>query len=172
MLYFMRHAQSTANRDGVYAGHSAEALLTPEGRAKLRTFAMSNQQRFDKIYTSELIRSVESAQIFLEEQAWSAPTIADQRINELDFGSLTGKSYLKFDSEELYRKFNIEPKSAFYERVKSFYDDIRQEAEQSDVLIIGHAGTGKILYAIIHDIPYTDYNSVPDISSYAIHRLS
>ncbi|MEO8911878.1 MAG: histidine phosphatase family protein [Candidatus Saccharimonas sp.] len=168
MIYFIRHAQSEANKKGIYAG-SLNSPLTSGGISRFRAFSRRNEKVFGKIYVSQLSRSIESGRIFQSEQSYDSVLLIDPRANELNFGKLAGRPYISLDSQHIYDEYDIESKEAFYNRVKNFYDDIRYD--ENDALIIGHAGVAKMLQTIINDKPIEDYNKAKLISAYEIYQL-
>lgn len=172
MLYFVRHAQSEANRDGIYAGSTIDSRLTDSGIVKFREFSRNNTHVFNKIFVSTLSRSIDSGKIFQEEQVYPIVLSKDVRINELDFGYLSGKEYRNFNNTKMYEHFDIERKHDFYKRIRSFYDDIKEQARTDDILIVGHAGVGKMLLAIARELPYENYNDTLDIARYKIYSIS
>ena len=172
MIYFVRHAESEANRARIYAGSTIDSHLTGSGAANFRKFSRNNTLIFDKIFVSTLRRSADSGKIFQEEQTYPLTLVKDERLNELDFGRLAGKTYRHFDSPEQYQEFDIEQKHIFYERIKSFYEGIKDKAHSDNIVIVAHAGVGKMLYAIAHQLPYERYNEVPDFNSYELYSLS
>jgi broad specificity phosphatase PhoE len=172
MIYFIRHAQSEANRDRIYAGSSIDVQLTYQGVAQFTSFARANQHIFSKIFVSNLKRSIDSGKIFQDEQNYETQLIEDARLNELDFGHLSGKEYIDFDNTEAYKQYNIESKESFYKRVKEFYDTVSLEASSADIVIIAHAGVGKMLYTIALGLNFENYNDAPEPQSHRIHLIS
>ena len=172
MLYFLRHAQSLANRDGIYAGAALNSGLTKDGVRKFTEYAGTNTIQFEKLYVSELSRSLNSGKVFSDLQKNDIEIITDSRINELDFGKLTGHRYITFDTQDIYKKYKIESKESFYNRVHSFFGDIQATTKKDEnILIVGHSGVGKMLYAIVNDLPYDSYNSLGKFEDYKIYLL-
>ena len=172
MLYFLRHAQSIANQSGIYAGGSLDSHLSEEGIQKFSDYVSTNTLKFDIIYVSELSRSIESGKLFANLQKEKINIISDARINELDFGKLTGHKYISFDTENIYKKFQIESKESFHSRVNSFYKElIKKDLADKNILIVGHSGVGKMLYTIVNSLPYERYNSYQRFDDYEVYLL-
>lgn len=89
--YLIRHGESTANRDGLYAGQ-IDVPLTERGRRQAHALA----ERFadlplDHIVASDLRRSLETARILAHRRA--TPVKVDPRFRECHFGLWEGLSY-------------------------------------------------------------------------------
>lgn len=169
MIYFLRHAQSEANEEGVYAGSKLDTKLTKNGILRLKETAQKNTIIFKKIYVSTLSRSIESGRIFLAEQPYTAEMIPDERINELDFGDLTGLPYINFDTEQAYETYNIERSKDLHERVLNFYNNIKDD--EGPILVLAHAGVGKMLQTIMYNKQAAEYNKNEEVKQYRIYEL-
>lgn len=171
MIFFLRHAQSESNQKGIYAGSGLDTKLTDSGIAKLKEIASKNTIIFKKVYVSCLSRSIESGKIFLAEQPYSAQIIPDKRINELDFGGLTGLPYIDidFNTKQAYEDYSIETSQAFHDRVLSFYNDLKNQ--DGPILILAHAGIGKMLQTIVSNSSVAEYNQNQDFEQYKIYQL-
>ncbi|GAB4228947.1 MAG: 2,3-bisphosphoglycerate-dependent phosphoglycerate mutase [Methyloligellaceae bacterium] len=93
VLVLVRHGQSEWNKKNLFTGWK-DVDLTPEGEAEARKAgALLKREgiRFDIAFTSALKRAQRTLQIILEEIGQSGlETIADQRLNERDYGDLVG----------------------------------------------------------------------------------
>src|SRR5690606_7631707 len=124
---------------------------------------------FERIYVSDLSRSVESGEILLQEQPYKGELIIDERTRELNFGKLTGKSYREFDTEQSYDRYDIESKLDFYTRIRSFYEDVK---DNEDVIrIVGHDSVAKMIEASINGMPVESYNKIRSLKPYTIYPL-
>ncbi len=64
-VYFVRHGESEENLRKAFAGHY-DSLLTEDGRAEaLAAKSMLENIKFDKVYSSDLLRAVETQKIAL-----------------------------------------------------------------------------------------------------------
>lgn len=86
-----RHGESEGNREGRFGGHSATPL-TERGRAQASaTGALLARSGIDVIYTSDLVRAVETAALIAEATAVTPePTFA---LRERSVGDLTGLTF-------------------------------------------------------------------------------
>ncbi|MCI5775520.1 MAG: histidine phosphatase family protein [Aerococcus sp.] len=92
-LYFMRHGETILNRYNRMQGW-ADALLTEEGRQGIaKTGEALRHIPFSAVYTSDLSRTVATAQIILANNVMTASDITIQQLPEFReeyFGSLEG----------------------------------------------------------------------------------
>lgn len=87
-VYFVRHGQSQANLDKVFAGQS-DAKLTPLGRTQAEEIRpVLDGIPFDKVYSSDLSRAYDTQGIALP--GYESEKLPQLR--EIDVGNLVGKS--------------------------------------------------------------------------------
>jgi broad specificity phosphatase PhoE len=88
--YFIRHGQIASNLKKVYSGRSDEAL-TETGRDQVRQ-ASSQLAEIDiaAIYSSPLMRTLQTADIIVHELDWNLPINSDDSFNELKMGPWEG----------------------------------------------------------------------------------
>lgn len=106
-IYILRHGETALNAKGVMQGWLDEPL-NENGR---KLAALSGQAmkgiRFDRCISSPFVRATETAEILLRESGNAANIAIDDRIREIHFGDLEGKSLSEM-GEEGY-KFNMDP---------------------------------------------------------------
>ncbi len=88
-IYFARHGQTTYNQRDLVSGQT-NCALTSLGREQARSIAGNLQKPVDAVFSSELDRAIESAQLFLSTSRSSAEFLIDQRLNEVSMGDLEG----------------------------------------------------------------------------------
>ena len=82
MIYVIRHGQTELNSRGVLQGRS-DRPLNETGIAQARAAAERLRDiRFDRVYTSPLVRAVQTAQIL----APDITPVIDARLIEMDYG--------------------------------------------------------------------------------------
>lgn len=104
-LYFMRHGETVFNRYNLMQGWS-DTPLTKEGRLDaIRSGLGMRDVHFDAVYTSDLRRTVETAQLFLKNHPNRDNLTIEMmpEFREVFFGSLEGKSANDLWGE-LYKK--------------------------------------------------------------------
>lgn len=94
-LCFVRHGQSTWNRDNRFIGW-ADTPLTDDGVLEARVAGQMLERsgmRFDEVHTSMLRRSIRTVNLVLMELGQEyIPVYKDWRLNERSYGSLVGKN--------------------------------------------------------------------------------
>ena len=146
MLYIIRHGKTEMNAKMLMQGRS-DYPLNETGIAQAEEAAgrfADMGVRIDKVYTSPLIRAVQTA----ERIAPDAELAVEQRLIEMDYGPYEGMD-LNHPAPEVIDFFmdfvnvpapeGMEQLPAVVERVGSFLDEIVEEAEKSNILISTHA---------------------------------
>lgn len=146
MLYIIRHGKTDQNSKMLLQGRS-DHPLNGEGTEQ----AAEAAQRFadmgveiDKVYTSPLIRAVRTAEIV----APAAEKVTDRRLIEMDYGPYEGMD-LRDPAPEVMEFFSdfvnvpapegMEPLPEIVSRLGDFLEEIREEAEEKNILISTHA---------------------------------
>ncbi|AAO35319.1 alpha-ribazole phosphatase [Clostridium tetani] len=157
-IYLVRHGETEKNTLKKYYGN-LDVGLNEKGkmqceylREKLRNIEL------DKVYTSEMKRAIETANIILQDREYKITK--DNRLNEMNMGDFEGKDHKEL--EKLYPKeWNAwcedwkecsppkgESYKTFYYRVKEFIEDVLKE-EVENILIVAHGGVIKSIYTYI-----------------------
>lgn len=146
MLYIIRHGETANNRKKLLQGRS-DKPLNDKGIAQAeeagRLFA-SRGIVFDKVYSSPLIRAVQTAQAI----AGDAEVVTDDRLIEMDYGPYEGMD-LTAPAPEVMAFFmdfagtpapdGMEQLGSVVSRLGEFLEEIREEAVNKNVLISTHA---------------------------------
>lgn len=149
---FLRHAQTTANRDGIFAGRF-DCNITEEGfRAAQNLFP---NEKFDFIYCSPLKRTSQTLHAFSPKTI----PIIDERIIEVDVGEWQGKlkSTLEKDLISKFLLGNFIPNGAESveqtdARIKSFITDIFSKYSENDnILVVTHNGAMRSIKRLFPD---------------------
>ena len=146
MIYIIRHGQTEKNRANVLQGRS-DIPLNDSGRQQaeeVKDQFIKAGIHFDLVYTSPLIRAVQTAAIIAE----GIPQLKDDRLIEMDYGPYEGMDLADPAPEvlEFFRDFvhnpapnGMEPLQAIVVRLGSFLEEIREEAAEKNILISTHA---------------------------------
>jgi len=163
MIYFLRHGESKANVDGVFAGQLDDSPLSDVGIEQAKVAARQLQSlQFDRIIASKLIRTRQTAEIVAEVIAFDPTKIEyDDRILEYDMGSLTGTPNRKVTSLELISAEGAEDVKRFQDRVVSFLQDYKDSPQ--NILLVSHAGVGRIIECSKNGLDPTTFY---DLASY------
>ena len=146
MIYIVRHGQTEKNKANVLQGRS-DVPLNDAGRRQAEEVRDRFREagiRFDLVYTSPLIRAVQTAEII----AGGTPQIVDERLIEMDYGPYEGMDLSNPAPEVLtfFRDFvhnpapdGMEPLQAVVDRLGTFLEEIRKEAAERNILLSTHA---------------------------------
>lgn len=146
MLYIIRHGQTANNKKKLLQGRSDMSLNEKgleQAKAASELFT-SIGVKFDKVYTSPLIRAIETANAIAD----GAEVIVDDRLIEMDYGPYEGMD-LTSPSPEVMAFFmdfagtpapdGMEQLGSVVGRLGEFLEEIREEAVEKDILISTHA---------------------------------
>ena len=146
MIYIVRHGQTEKNQANVLQGRS-NAPLNAAGQQQAKALQeklAAAGVRFDKVFTSPLLRAVQTASIL----APGVPCRMDERLIEMDYGPYEGMGFTDFPPEVLYffKDFvhhpapaGMEPLTEVVKRLGAFLEEIREEAKGANVLVSTHA---------------------------------
>ena len=150
-LILVRHGETAYNVKGIMQG-TADIPLNANGRKQ--AFEAKDKLKDTKIdvcFSSSLARALETAHIITNKEV-----ITDNRLMERKLGSLEGKSHDLYDSKLYYdykvnsNKYDVEPVRDLFERVQSFYDEIKTKYKDKTVLIISHQATIRVFNFVIN----------------------
>ena len=125
-LWLVRHGETTRSVAHEVAGWS-DPPLTERGRREVRRLReLFEGQHFDGVWSSDLVRTVESARL-----AWGEP-VQDPRLRELNFGELEERPFSEVDPEVAmevmeFRGFDLpggESLESFRRRIESFVEEL------------------------------------------------
>lgn len=146
MIYIVRHGQTAKNKANVLQGRS-DIPLNEKGRkqaAQVRDQLAAAGICFDRVYSSPLIRAMQTAQIIAQDKA----VIIEERLIEMDYGPYEGMDLNDPAPEVMtfFRDFVHNPAPEGMEqlhdivaRLGTFLDEIRKEAVSHNILLSTHA---------------------------------
>lgn len=103
-IYLIRHGETDLNRQGVVQGSGVDSMLNEWGEAQAAAFFNAYQHiPFDKIYTSNLIRTHQSVRGFIRQ---GIPHESYEGLNEISWGIREGKEPNTGDSN-YYRELVV-----------------------------------------------------------------
>ena len=153
ILYLVRHAQSTANSDGILAGRIPGISLDKKGvkqAEKLSKF-LANVE-FEKIIASPLERTQETATILRAD----AEVKIDYRIAECDYGQWSGQKIEDLQKLELWKEIQKTPSSVTFPEGESMQEmfnrawssvEFWNQEVTGNYLMISHADVIKAIVA-------------------------
>lgn len=155
--YLIRHGESTANRDGVYAGDT-DVPLTGTGRRQALALARRLASvSLDAIVTSHLQRAVHTAEAIAAGRGLEVAV--DPRWRELDLGSWEGRTFdavAREDSEAFARWLEGgseaaapggESWAAMMERVGEAWEQWRRRVGAGAIAFVTHTGPIRAMVA-------------------------
>ena len=124
MIYLVRHGQTDWNLEKKTQGHT-DISLNDNGREQaLRVSDLLRNYKIDKIYSSDLLRASETAEII--NKCLNLNIILDNRLREINYGDLEGIPRTTL-SQDVWAVFNnnplelhAEPMLDVYTRIKNF----------------------------------------------------
>ena len=162
-LYFVRHGESEANLLNEFSNRGLKHGLTAKGREQSLELAKGlGHLPIRKLFTSPLLRSVQTAQVL--GYAFNQPYEVTDALREYDCGVLEGKSdpaswslYAEvFDAWIIDHQWDrrIEGGESFYDfqaRFLPFLDGLVQAYERFDVnvVLVGHGGLYRCMLPLV-----------------------
>lgn len=174
-----RHAQSTFNRDGLVIGQN-DPVLTPEGRRAGKALASRLAREFrgiagGVIYSSPLMRAVNTARIFAECLKW--PVAIREALTELSAGKWEGlrRDVLGLSGNNLRQGWEDRPpKGESYadgeKRVLPVAAEILGRRNEGPVLVMAHAALNRVLLRLLKGLSPEEAVTL-DIPHDVVHRV-
>ena len=163
--YIVRHGETEWNRDGRIQGH-ADVPLSELGKRQVKTLANRLAEcKFSVVYTSDLSRAIESAEIIVNGREVSITTDADLR--EFSYGEWEGLTLQEAEEQdaglfaELMKLENNEfaapggeSTPQVLDRVRRFYANTQKLHDvDEDILVVAHGGSIRALLVCLLDLP-------------------
>ena len=176
----MRHGETDWNFVGRWQGHS-DTPLNDAGREQARGLA-ATLDRVDAIYSSDLARARETAEILAERLG--LPVRLDERLRERGFGSWEGLTSAEIEERfpDSYRRWraghgpgteDAEPFDVFADRIRSLVEEVLREHPHDTVLIVAHGGSIRVVHALARGIDYVrDHASIPPVPNCVVARFA
>lgn len=162
-IVLVRHGQTDCNRDGIWMGIRLDVSINETGKAQMNSIVPELKSlNPELIICSPMRRTRESAEIIKE--ALEIPIEFDERIMEVDVGSLSGQSRVEaatamgLSLEEAthqyrvgqhdYSPFGGETAQDILGRTEDFLNDLSQRKERC-IIIMSHGGLVRSLHMVI-----------------------
>jgi broad specificity phosphatase PhoE len=154
-IVFETHAISTDNEAGIATGW-LEGQLSEEGRRLARRLGERRRGEWiDAVYTSDLGRAVETAELAFGDSG--IPIRRDARLRECNYGSLNGCRVIEVERQRIKRIDEPFPGGESYrqtvERMRSFLGDVAVEHGSGRIVVIGHSATRWALDHLLKGVP-------------------
>jgi broad specificity phosphatase PhoE len=172
-LILVRHGETDWNAQHRWQGHS-DTPLNAAGRNQAGVLA-GELKRVDAVYSSDLARARETAEILAERIGLEVRL--DPRLRERGFGAWEGLTTEEIESsfpaEQRRWRAGIgagapdaEPFDAFAARVGSFVEEVGHRHVGEEVLVVAHGGTIRVIHALAAGLDYVrDHRSIPAVAN-------
>jgi broad specificity phosphatase PhoE len=162
-IVFETHSISTDNEAGIATGW-LDGRLSEAGRQYARELgARRRSERVDAVYTSDLRRAIETAEV-----AFVGSDIEirqDRRLRECDYGKLNGMPVSLLERERYHHVDDPWPEGESYRqvvaRVQDFLRHLSSPPGEGRFVIIGHTATLWALDHLAHGEPLETLVSSP-----------
>ena len=178
-LLLVRHGETDWNRDGRWQGGS-DTSLNDLGREQARSLAEGLDGNIDVVYSSDLARARQTAEIVAEKLGLGVRV--DPRLRERGFGSWEGLTTPEIEVRfaEAHRRWragegagadDAEPFEDFSARVNRFLADVLRLHPGEEVLVISHGGSIRAIHALAVGLDYVrDHRLIPAVPNCAVAR--
>jgi len=185
-LYFIRHGETTSNKNRIRQGVQIDDYLDTQGVLQIEKIAKFVEYlKLDVLFTSYLHRAEETAALIDKSLKEPVQILHDFRLRERDFGRLTGKTQEEWDKElphnreyealqtYNYRPFGGESVDDVRQRAISAILDIVENYDHRNIGIITHNGIIRLMlfhFPSITRIYRGDGESKKDIANADIYE--
>jgi broad specificity phosphatase PhoE len=170
-IHLVRHGETDWNHELRWQGHS-DVPLNERGREQARELAdQLSVAGFSAVYSSDLSRAAETAQIVADRL--SLPVQTDAALREIDVGSWEGftlteiearspEAVTRWDEQGEHGWEGGESHTAMMARVRDAIRSIAARHEGEEVVVVSHGGPIRALKALAAGLDYPrDRRSVP-----------
>ena len=149
-ILLARHGETDWNREGRWQGW-ADPPLNETGRAQARTLATQlRETEFDAVYSSDLRRAYETAEIVAEPHG--SAVIADAGLREIDVGSWSGLTHAELEVQfPNGDRPDGETREEHAARVLAAVERIARAHPGERILLVTHGGTMRALRGHVSD---------------------
>lgn len=172
LLTIVRHGQTDANIDKVWAG-STNSPLTPHGQKQAQAsahFIHTHYRPIENIYASPLDRAHDTARAIADPLALT-PEI-DPDLAEFDLGDWEGKSFKSLhENERLFQNMKSDPHFRPHggespvqvgDRLTAALRRIADKHPGERVVVVSHGGALSIAFGLLLDNDYSRWNRMMD----------
>jgi 2,3-bisphosphoglycerate-dependent phosphoglycerate mutase len=174
-IVFETHSTSVDNERGIATGW-LPGRLSPHGKRQAEELgARRRDDGLSAVYTSDLTRAVETAEIAFAGSP--LPIYRECRLRECNYGELNGAPVPELDAVRVQHVDEPFPGGESYRaavaRVGEFLDELVAERDGERVLLIGHGATRFALDHLVNGVPLEQLVSAPfDWQEGWIYRLT
>lgn len=163
-LTLIRHGETAWNADGILQGH-LPSELSPLGRRQAQAVArrLAAEPRFDAVYSSDLMRSLQTADYFTELRPTAI--VREPRLRERSMGAFDGLTWQQVESRfpDQYAQYRTgrldyampegESSQQVYDRVIACINDLADRHQGRHLLVFTHGGVLHRIFRYVTDSP-------------------
>jgi len=181
-LYIIRHGETELNRLGIVQGRGVDSDLNDTGRAQAAAFFERYKTvAFDKIYTSELKRTHQTVQQFID---LGLPWEQESGLDELAWGLWEGQPNTE-ESRAAFREVVEKWQGGNYDakfeggespndvsiRLQETISLIKSKTDEKRILVCMHGRAMRLLLCLLLDKPLSEMGDFPHQNT-TLYRLS
>lgn len=148
-VYFIRHGESEANRDGAHSGWSPAPLTDAGLKQAEAARALLEKVEFDRVYVSDVLRAQQTARALFPNAAYIYTALARELnntamkgLNKQQMVEKFGDAYLAcreaFDYAPL--GLNCESRAHLFARAEEFLKTLNRVSGAKRIAVVSHAG--------------------------------
>jgi uncharacterized phosphatase len=171
-VYFSRHGEAEANKQGLLAGAKSDSPLTASGREHGHDIANALKgKRIDLIVTSPLARASDTAKIIAKDIGYVGEIIENSIFIERDFGSVTN-----MPKADAFKRLDdgtasgVESVFDFGNRARSAIQWLETRHE-NNILIVSHGAFGQMLGTLVNGGHPEDFLSYKTLENAEIFEI-
>jgi len=171
--FLLRHGESVGNVKKIISDFPEKFYcpLTRKGEKQVKSAAGKlKKERIDLIFSSDLLRARQTAEIVAKELGVSV--IYDKRLREMSHGIFNGRPKKEFENfcknpnlTEFENQLNLfkikipqgENYTSVLKRVYSFLKEIDKRYQNKNILLIGHEISGKMIELICNGFSFEEF---------------
>ena len=168
-LYLIRHGQSMQNKVANCFSGSTNVSISEKGKQQAAELSgFFRDITIDEVYTSKLIRAIQTAQIIFGEER---PLIQVEALREADFGEYEGKAFEPDDPDPVYQAWRHAADTLTFpggdnlcEHAESYYNtvyNIIQETKAENIVIVSHATSIRMFVTKVLGMPLQYFRRIP-----------
>ena len=179
-IYLIRHGETDWNKKGKIQGHF-DIPLNQKGRlqAKILASRLKNND-IDVIYTSDLSRASQTANIIGNSVQTSL--ISETRLRERNYGEWQGKSWaeIHINNPNVKKKWRKDPLHSkppqgesiqeLFNRVSDFFSELLKSSYKN-VLVVAHNSPLRIIISIAKKISLEELHTIDHLSNTEIIHI-
>ncbi|MHB8641805.1 MAG: histidine phosphatase family protein [Gaiellaceae bacterium] len=176
----VRHGETDWNRERRFQGHADEPL-NELGREQARDLAHElARERIDAIYSSDLARARETAEIVAERVG--VPVVTDPALREIDVGEWQGLTWPEIEQRFPEGTRNWHERGWGWEQGESYEDldarvvtrlrEIAAAHPDERICVVGHGGTIRVVRARADHATVPEHRkALPPVANCEVFRL-